>query len=219
MVRTVVLLALVAAAACTSGPPAPDEGAFVSDVTAFRAAREAALRDDPEAIPPDKRSLLLPLRYYPPDPRYNVPAALTLSDERPIVEVPTSTGTVRRMQLVGRLDFRLEGTAMSLGALAPAGEPVRSLFVPFTDLTSGTETYKAGRYLDLHPTSTGVYTIDFNRAYNPTCAYNAAYECPYPPPSNRLKVAILAGEKLPSASAEATVDKPASADETARKGA
>lgn len=218
MVRTVLFLALVAAAACTSGPPAPDEGAFMSDVIAFRTAREAALRDDPEAIPPDKRSLLLPLRYYPPDPKYSVPAALTLSDERPIVEVPTSTGTIRRMQLVGRLDFRLDGQPMSLGALAPAGEPVRSLFVPFTDLTSGTETYKAGRYLDLHPTSTGVYTIDFNRAYNPTCAYNAAYECPYPPPSNRLKVAILAGEKLPPESADDPAGKPAAAEATADKG-
>jgi uncharacterized protein (DUF1684 family) len=207
MVRTVLLLALVAATACTSGPPAPDEGAFESDVIAFRTAREAALREDPEAIPPQKRSLLLPLRYYSPDPKYSVPAALTLSDQRPIVEVPTSTGTVRRMQLVGRLDFRLDGQAMSLGALAPAGEPVRSLFVPFLDLTSGTETYNAGRYLDLHPTSTGVYTIDFNRAYNPTCAYNAAYECPYPPPSNRLKVAILAGEKKPPASDEAAERK------------
>ena len=220
MLRTFILLTLVAAAACTSGPPPPDDGALVSDVMAFRAAREAALRDDPEAIPPDKRSLLLPLRYYPPDPRYSVPAALTLSDERPIpiVEVPTSTGTIRQMQLVGRLDFRLDGQPMSLGALAPAGEPVRSLFVPFTDLTSGTETYKAGRYLDLHPTSTGVYTIDFNRAYNPTCAYNAAYECPYPPPSNRLKVAILAGEKVPPASADVPADTPSSADAAAGTG-
>jgi uncharacterized protein (DUF1684 family) len=178
---------------------APDGAAFIDELTKFRVARETALREDPDAIPPDKRSTLLPLRYYAPDEKYNVPAALRLSNERPIVEVPTSTGTVRRMQLVGTLEFKLEGQPMSLGALAPAGEQIRSLFVPFTDLTSGTDTYKAGRYLDLHPTSTGVYIIDFNRAYNPTCAYNAAYECPYPPPSNRLKVPILAGEKVPAA--------------------
>jgi uncharacterized protein (DUF1684 family) len=103
------------------------------------------------------------------------------------------------MQLVGTLEFRLDGQPMSLGALAPAGQPIQSLFVPFVDPTSESETYKAGRYLDLHPTSTGVYMVDFNRAYNPTCAYNEAYECPYPPPSNRLKVAIRAGEKRPGA--------------------
>lgn len=195
--RFLFLLVACAAAACTSGPPAPPADTFERQIAEFRAAREAALRDDPESMPPEKRDTLLPLRYYPPDERYSVPAALRLSSERPIVEVPTSIGTVRRMQLVGTLQFTLDGQPMSLGALAPAGEPIQSLFVPFTDLTSGTETYKAGRYLDLHPTSTGVYVIDFNRAYNPTCAYNEAFECPYPPPSNRLKVAVRAGEKLP----------------------
>jgi uncharacterized protein (DUF1684 family) len=197
MVRILAVLILLASTGCTSGPPAPDDGAYVEDLTQFRASREAALRDDPDAIPAAKRSLLLPLRYYPPDPKYSVPAALRLSGDRPFVDVPTSTGTIRRMQLVGTLEFRLDGQPMSLGALAPAGQPIQSLFVPFTDLTSGSETYKAGRYLDLHPTATGVYMVDFNRAYNPTCAYNEAYECPYPPPSNRLKVAIHAGEKLP----------------------
>jgi uncharacterized protein (DUF1684 family) len=195
-----VAVVLLAAAGCTSGPPAPaDENTFLEDVNAFRAARETSLRNDPDAIPASRRDALLPLKYYAPDEKYSVPASLRLTDERPIVEVPTSTGTVRRMQLVGTLQFTLDGQPMSLGALAPAGQPIQSLFVPFTDLTSGTETYKAGRYLDLHPTSTGVYTIDFNRAYNPTCAYNEAYECPYPPPSNRLTVAILAGEKVPGA--------------------
>ena len=197
MVRVLLVLAAVLTAACTSGPPPPDDATFLADVNEFRAARDAALRDDADAIPPAKRDKLLPLRYYAPDPQYNVPAALRLAEKRPIVEVPTSTGTIRQMQLVGTLEFRLGGQPMSLGALSPAGEPIRSLFVPFTDLTSGVETYKAGRYLDLNPTSTGVYMVDFNRAYNPTCAYNEAYECPYPPPSNRLKVAIRAGEKLP----------------------
>ena len=57
----------------------------------------------------------------------------------------------------------------------------------------------AGRYLEIRPTSTGFYNIDFNAAFNPTCAYNASYDCPYPPPSNRLKVEIKAGEKAPGA--------------------
>jgi uncharacterized protein (DUF1684 family) len=197
MVRIPVALLLLVSAACTSGPPAPDEDDFIQGLTQFRASREAALSEDPDAIPAAKRSAVLPLRYYAPDPKYSVPAALRLADKRPTVEVATSTGTIREMQLVGTLEFRLDGQPMSLGALAPAGQPIQSLFVPFLDLTSGSETYKAGRYLDLHPTSTGVYIVDFNRAYNPTCAYNEAYECPYPPASNRLKVAIHAGEKRP----------------------
>jgi len=191
-------LALVAAAACSSGPQPADESAYVQDIVEGRAARDQAYRVDPDPIPPEKRDVLLPLRYYAPDPGYSVPAALQLTDDRPVVEMPTSTGTLRRMQRVGILEFTLQGKSMSLAAFVPEGtERIESLFVPFADVTTGKETYSAGRYLDLNPTGTGIYTIDFNLAYNPTCAYNQKYDCPYPPPSNRLKVAILAGEKAP----------------------
>jgi uncharacterized protein len=197
ILRVLILGAAAAAAACTSGPAPPDDSSYLTEVAEWRANkdREWGAADDP--IPASRRSELLPLRYYPPDPNYAVPAQLRLGDDRPIVEVPTSTGTVRRLQVVGTLEFTLNGQQLSLGALAPPDEPIRNLFVPFADLTTGKETYSAGRYLDIVPTATGIYTIDFNYAYNPTCAYNASYECPYPPPSNRLKVPILAGEKAP----------------------
>ena len=186
--------------ACTSGPSAPDDSSYVQEIEAGRAARDQAYRTSDDPIPAEKRDTLLPLRYYAPDPNYAVPAELKLFESRQHVEVPTSTGTVRAMELVGTLNFTLEGQQMSLGALVPAGtRQIQELFVPFADLTTGTDTYKAGRYLDIPPTATGLYTIDFNRAYNPTCAYNESYECPYPPPSNRLKVAIRAGEKAPGA--------------------
>jgi uncharacterized protein (DUF1684 family) len=89
---------------------------------------------------------------------------------------------------------------MSLGAFVEDGtRQIAQLFVPFADMTTGAETYSAGRYLDIHPTPTGLYTIDFNLAYNPYCAYNATYDCPFPPPSNRLKVPVRAGERAPGA--------------------
>jgi uncharacterized protein (DUF1684 family) len=73
------------------------------------------------------------------------------------------------------------------------------LFVPFGDLTSTVdETYKGGRYLDLDRTPTGLYDLDFNRAYHPYCVYSSDYDCPVPPRENRLAVAIRAGEKLGS---------------------
>jgi uncharacterized protein (DUF1684 family) len=195
--RVLVLIAAAAAAACTSGPSAPDDSSYLGEVAEYRASKDRDFRETDDPIPANRRDELLPLRYYPPDPNYAVPAQLRLSDERPIVEVATSTGTRRSLQLVGALEFTLNGQQLSLGALSPPGEPIRNLFVPFADLTTGEETYSAGRYLDIVPTSTGIYTIDFNYAYNPTCAYNASYECPYPPASNRLKVPILAGEKAP----------------------
>lgn len=100
------------------------------------------------------------------------------------------------MEVVGTLAFTLKGQALSLVALVEAGTPPDRLFVPFTDLTSGTETYAAGRYLELDRSATGVYVIDFNRAFHPFCYYNADYDCPYPPPQNRLPVPIRAGERL-----------------------
>ena len=104
------------------------------------------------------------------------------------------------MERVGVLEFVLNGQPMTLAAFVEEGtRRIETLFVPFADQTTGTETYSAGRYLDLHPTATGIYSIDFNRAYNPYCAYNDTYECPFPPASNRLKLAVRAGEKAPGA--------------------
>jgi len=193
-----VLLAGIVAGACTSGPPAPvDSQAYLKGILDHRAVKDKAFREEPEPIPVDKRETLLPLRYYPPDPTYSAPAELKLANQRPVFEMPTSTGKLRRMERVGVLEFSLKGQPMSLAAFVEEGQALENLFVPFADLTTGKDTYPAGRYLDIHPTSTGFYNIDFNMAYNPTCAYNETYDCPFPPSSNRLKVEIRAGEKAP----------------------
>jgi uncharacterized protein (DUF1684 family) len=197
--RTIVVAVAALTCACSSGPGAPDAD-FQQKELARREARDRLFREEKDPIPADKRSVLLPLRYYPPDPDYTVAAALRLGQERPVVLMPTSTGTIRRYQRVGVLEFTFKGERLSLGAFIEEGtREIDGLFVPFVDATSGKETYPAGRYLDIPPTSTGLYEIDFNKAYNPYCAYNATYECPYPPASNRLKVEIRAGEKAPGA--------------------
>jgi uncharacterized protein (DUF1684 family) len=196
------LLAAIITAGCSSNPSVPDDdAATLKEIEAYRADRDKYMRDDPTSpIPADKKNVLVPLRYYPPDPSFSVPAVLDLTaGARPVMEVPTSTGAPRRVELVGTLQFTLHGQKLSLSAFVDEGtRQISELFVPFADTTSGTDTYPAGRYLNLTPTATGVYTIDFNKAYNPFCAYNNTYECPLPPPSNRLKVAITAGEKLPA---------------------
>jgi uncharacterized protein (DUF1684 family) len=192
-------VAIAFLAGCTSGPSAPDEAAYFQELADHRAAIDKAFREQEDPIPADKRDTLLPIPYFDVDPSYAVPASLELADERPVFEMPTSTGKRRRMQRVGVLEFTLQGQPMTLGAFVEEGQQIVNLFVPFADLTTGSETYPAGRYLDLHPTSTGFYTIDFNKAYNPYCAYNQSYDCPFPPPSNRLKVPIRAGEKAPAA--------------------
>ena len=200
--RLIYVLAVTSViTACTSGPGAPDQSAQLKNLADRRAATENFMRLGEESpIPPDKRDTLLPLQYFEPDLSYSTAAQLDLTEagKRPVAEMPTSTGSIARYERVGVLRFTLKGSQYTLGAFVPEGtQRISELFVPFADETSGSETYAAGRYLNLQPTSTGLYQIDFNYAYNPYCAYNKEYECPYPPPGNRLKLPIRAGEKVP----------------------
>jgi uncharacterized protein len=194
-----IVLVPVLLMAATCSRPSP-EASYASDLQAARAAKDDAFRTATDSpIPPDKRAELLPLAYFPPDQEHIASASLAPAgrDERPTVAMPTSTGKTRMMQRVGRLEFVLKGQSLTLGAFIEAGAPdTDRLFVPFTDLTSGTETYPAGRYLDLVRTPTGIYIVDFNRAYHPYCYYNPTYDCPYPPPENRLRIPIRAGERM-----------------------
>lgn len=95
--------------------------------------------------------------------------------------------------------FPVDGEDVTLRAYKSDPEDDR-LRVPFRDATSGEETYGAGWYLDLegdtHRTSDGKWILDFNEAYNPTCAYSDRYECPLPPMENWLEASIEAGEKM-----------------------
>jgi len=188
------LVTVVLAVGCSTPPP--DETNYIQQIEAERAHKNLTF-SDPEAepkIPKDQQKDYLPLAYYPIDPLYHVAAALQPAESRITVEIPTSTGPKRTMERLGILQFTLNGQQLSLAALAEPGS--KRLFVPFRDETSKSETYPAGRYLDLEPTPTGLYEIDFNRAYHPYCYFNATYECPFPPPENHLPIAIRAGEKL-----------------------
>ena len=101
------------------------------------------------------------------------------------------------MRRIGTLRFTLHGKELTLTAFVDAsGSDLKQLFVPFGDLTNGNETYPGGRYLDLERTATGIYDLDFNRAFNPFCVFNAKYDCPLPPRENRLPAPIRAGERL-----------------------
>ncbi len=189
---TLVLAPLLAA--CGKAPlPYPEQ------IAAHRAQYDQFMRTSAESpVPAEKRATFPPLSYFPVDPAYRVPAALEVTPAGPIVPMPTSTGQVRQMQRVGTLSFTLKGQPLTLGAFVEANEnDMRRLFVPFGDLTNGTETYPGGRYIDLDRTASGVYDLDFNRAYHPYCFFNSSYDCPYPPSENRLKVPVRAGERLP----------------------
>ena len=193
--RTAATLLLAGAVACSNEPP--DDRDYASKLQGARQAKDATFLKGSDPVPADRKADLLPLAYFPIDADYKVPALLKPSDDTLVLQMPTSTGGQRQMRRVGALEFALKGQPMKLTAFVEVGSPnLDHLFVPFSDLTSGTETYPAGRYLDLTKNATGIYEVDFNRAYHPFCYYNSNYDCPYPPAENRLKVPIRSGERL-----------------------
>lgn len=190
-----VALLLITLAACGSKPPV-DTRDYAQTISAARTEKDQFFSQNNDPIPDAKKAALLPLAYFPVDPAYDVPASLTPSDDPTVIEMKTSTGAPRKMRTAGTLTFSLKGQPLSITAFQDLTAPAGHLSVMFTDLTSGTETYAGGRYLDLERNPQGIYELDFNRAYFPYCYYNAGYECPYPPPENRLKLPIRAGERV-----------------------
>ena len=153
---------------------------------------------DPES--PNLKSGPFPV-WFDPDPAFRVEARLA-QDEQPREEIVLSTrGNKRRALRLGKLDFTLQGKPMKLTALRllepGQGEAAVSIF--FRDETTGRESYAVGRYVDAEPLGGDRYLLDFNRAYNPACAFSPLYNCPIPPRENVLPVAVRAGERDPHA--------------------
>jgi hypothetical protein len=198
VVRFVAVVLAAFVAACTAPAPAT-EADYTAELLQDRAEKDQFFREGRESpVPADQRAMFPPLPYFPPDPEYRVPASLEPAASVARLEMLTSTGQRRMMRRLGTLRFVLKGQPLQLTAFTESNEPSPArLFVPFGDFTNGTESYPAGRYLDLDRTATGIYDLDFNRAYHPYCLYNPTYDCPLPPPENRLKVPVRAGERLP----------------------
>jgi hypothetical protein len=179
---------------------------YSQQIAADRGAKDeqfASAADSP--VPPARRGQYLPLAYFAPDEGYRVPAMLAPFQGEEAIEMPTSTGKRREMRRAGQLKFSVKGQSLTLTAFVEASDrQMARLFVPFADQTNGSETYAAGRYLDLTRTATGLYDLDFNRAYHPYCYFNDAYDCPFPPAENRLGVPIRAGERVKDARAGST---------------
>jgi uncharacterized protein len=143
------------------------------------------------------------LSFYPVDRTYRVEARFERKENSPWFLMETS-GILKKMYRVyGTLSFTIHDTLQQLNlyqsqSLMQSEQYQNYLFMPFTDATSGKETYAVGRYYDLllDEIVNNKVVIDFNKAYNPYCAYvSGLYNCPVPPKENRLTVAIRAGEK------------------------
>ena len=163
----------------------------------FRTKRDQFFKEDPHSpLKEVDRKKFKGLLYYPINLRYAMTGSIERypTEPKPIyANLPTNKERERKYVKYGRFKFRWEGKEYVLQIYRPLGGG--EFFLPFKDKTSGTETYSDGRYLYIEPISGGKVLIDFNRAYNPFCAYNEKYTCPFAPKENWLGTAIQAGEK------------------------
>jgi hypothetical protein len=186
------------------------------DVDAWRAELETyrERKDEEFGVPhssplgPEARREFDGLDYFEPDPDYRVEATIELDESDETVPMETTADGEELYERAARLRFVLpdqrgETDEHTLVGYRRVDQSDGSLFVPFRDKTTGQQTYPGGRYMELHYDgqleSGFTFTLDFNLAHNPFCAYSEAYECPLPPQENWLEIAIPAGERYDGA--------------------
>jgi uncharacterized protein (DUF1684 family) len=174
------------------------QAASPDSVQQERLAKDEAFKSgDNSPISETDRRAFRGLSYYPVNPDLVFSVKLHRYPGPKQIKMATNTGEIRRGLRYGYFDFQVDGQTCRLQVfrLEDASGGKALLFMPFRDSTSGEETYAAGRYIDLEENTSGVYELNFNRAYNPYCTYNSEFSCPIPPAENTLRVPIRAGEK------------------------
>lgn len=173
----------------------------IAEVLEFQNDLNAEFKNPEQSPLPDRfRVDFESLDFFPPDTNYRVTAKLIRTPDAVPFLMPTTTGRTSEEVVYGIAKFQLQGKEHQL-EIYQNPELMKEkgyedyLFLPFTDATNGKETYGGGRYLDLRVPMTTEIILDFNRAYNPYCAYNKKYSCPLVPAVNHLDVPVFAGVK------------------------
>lgn len=178
---------------------------YSNDSKIFRTGRDKEFRDpDNSPLTKEEFRLFKGLNYYKVSSKYKVRAKLVQTPNEQQFEAETSNGKPRLLVKYGYLEFSLNKQKQTLNiyqVIVPPDsseydEAKSTLFLPFKDLTNNKETYGGGRYLDFKIPNTDEIVVDFNLAYNPSCAYGRKYSCFLVPKANHLKIEIKAGEKL-----------------------
>lgn len=175
---------------------------YLKEIEKYREDQNAEFFD-PETSPlaADERAQFQGHEYFPIDESYRVKARFEATPNSRPFSLGTNTGVTRLYRRIGILHFELEGKPYTLEAYLKVQSfamrsAVNYVFLPVIDLTTGETTYGAGRYLQYEGIPEGdEWIIDFNKLYNPYCAYNANYECPVVPQPNHLPIKIEAGVK------------------------
>ncbi len=199
--KIATLLAAVLLPLGVLGQARPTPTAHAQQVAVFQQKINHEFSDPAESpLSATERAAFKSLPFYPVAYQYCVVAKLVRDSTALPFAMPTSASQLAMYRKYGELRFELNGKPQRLTvyqSLALLQKPgfADYLFLPFTDLTNGHGSYGGGRYIDLRipPAGTALITLDFNCAYNPSCAYSRGYSCPIPPAENRLAVAIPAG--------------------------
>lgn len=198
-----LLLALAAATGCDRGPAGtmihlPPPADWEARLAQSRERKDDLMRD-PAGSPllAEDIPTFEGLPYYEPDPDYYFVGRIQYYPEPEKLEITTTAGEQRPGEKIGWISFELDGTVYRLQVYHMLDNALAGFFLPFRDTTAGSETYPSGRYVELDGPQGGPYVLDFNRAYNPSCAYGAPerFACPVTPRENHLTVAIRAGER------------------------
>ncbi len=194
----IALFAFIAVNGCSneSAPPSP----LVTKIEQERREKDRHFKHNNDSpLPEATKEQFSGLRYFPVDLKYRFEGPIAKFAQPETLAFATSDGRLKKALRYGLFSFSLEGQPQQLEIyrlLTLSAQYADYLFIPFIDLTSGEETYGGGRYLDLVEQKDNHYVIDFNLAYNPSCAYGRKdFSCPIPPSSNHLRVSIRAGEK------------------------
>jgi uncharacterized protein (DUF1684 family) len=174
---------------------------LLKELLNHRSEKDAEFKDTSSTILPKDMALKFKgLNYFDPNPAFRVTAIFKKKIGKEF-HMTTSSGKKKKFRQYGILTFKLNGKKLTLPIyqnikLMQTEAYQNYIFIPFTDLTNGNETYGGGRYIETTIPTGDTLTLDFNYSFNPYCHYTTGYNCPIPPKENFLDIRIEAGEKI-----------------------
>lgn len=198
ILNSIIVMISVLLFSC-EGKYSPQMLKYVDDVKQFRQNKDKYMKDDPASpFNQDSSIHFAPLNYFPIDTEFVFKSRLFEYPSKDTIIIFGTKGEARKAVKYGFVDIKYKNNQYKINVykgISANNEEYYSIW--FTDKTTGGDTYGVGRYIDfdIKGDSNYVYTIDFNLAYNPYCAYSARYSCAIPTKDDYLNLAITAGEK------------------------
>ena len=177
----------------------PEQEKYIKEIEKFRREKDGYMKNDPSSpFNQDKKAHFLLLKYYDVNPDFVFKSKLYKYGSPDTVKIFDTKGEERKIVRFGYVKFNYDNRWFRLNVYCGrTKDSVLYYTIWFTDKTTGNKTYGVGRYLDfdLNTDTDYVYTVDFNLAYNPYCAYSANYSCAIPAKEDHIDLAVEAGEK------------------------